>query len=172
MPPKWVTFLPKILRHGSHFCPKKSLEEGPISPKKKKKKHKGKEKWEKIVKSAIFEVKKSLKCGSQFAKISGQNRKIGRFFFFFFFVMFFFFFFFLFLFLFCFVFLFVLGRETSLDMGKGFTPRAAHPPSQNNSITPPPGGPYLVELCVKCSRTIIKWTNLTKLRENPVRVYQ
>ena len=30
VPPKWVTFSPKILRHGSHFGPKKSLGEGPI----------------------------------------------------------------------------------------------------------------------------------------------
>ena len=46
VPPKWVTFSPKILRHGSHFgqksldmgpiLVKKSLEEGPISLKLRK----------------------------------------------------------------------------------------------------------------------------------------
>ena len=30
VPPKWVTFSPKILRQGSHFGKKKSLEEGPF----------------------------------------------------------------------------------------------------------------------------------------------
>ena len=33
VPPKWVTFSAQILRHGSHFAQKKSLEEGPISQK-------------------------------------------------------------------------------------------------------------------------------------------
>ena len=33
VPPKWVTFSPKILRHGFHFGKKISLEEGPISQK-------------------------------------------------------------------------------------------------------------------------------------------
>ena len=49
VPPKWVTFSPKILRHRSHFHSQKiSLEGGPVSQKKKKKK----------VRLAIFEVGK------------------------------------------------------------------------------------------------------------------
>ena len=42
VPSKWVTFLAKILRHGSHSVFKKSLEEGPISQKLQKKKKKKK----------------------------------------------------------------------------------------------------------------------------------
>ena len=36
MPPKWVSFSPKILRQGSHFSQKKSLEDGPIASKLRK----------------------------------------------------------------------------------------------------------------------------------------
>ena len=58
VPPKWVTFWPKILRHGSQFGHKKSLEEGPISQNMKKKN----------VKSAIFEAEKPLKMGIDLRK--------------------------------------------------------------------------------------------------------
>ena len=37
MPQKWVSFSQEILRHGSHFCQKKSLEVGQISQKLEKK---------------------------------------------------------------------------------------------------------------------------------------
>ena len=56
--PKWVTFSPKILRHGSHFGPNKSLEEGPISTKFAKK----------IVKSAIFEAEKPIEMDPNLQK--------------------------------------------------------------------------------------------------------
>ena len=59
VPPKWVAFSPKILRHGSHFKKKKSLEEGPIS----------KNLW-KNCKISRFWGRKILRNGSQFAKIS------------------------------------------------------------------------------------------------------
>ena len=38
VPPKWVTFSPKVLRYGSHFGQKKPSKEGPISQKLEKKK--------------------------------------------------------------------------------------------------------------------------------------
>ena len=52
VPPKWVTFSPEILRQVFNFGLKKSLEEGPISPKLQKKKNE---------KSAISEFKKKKK---------------------------------------------------------------------------------------------------------------
>ena len=57
MPPKWVTFSSKILRHGSHF--------GHKNPSKRVSFHKN---CKKIVKSAVFEGK-PLRNGSQFAKV-------------------------------------------------------------------------------------------------------
>ena len=59
MPPKIGYF-----RHESYFGHKKSLEEGPISQ----------TLWKKIVKSAVFEVEKTLRNGSRFAKISGKKK--------------------------------------------------------------------------------------------------
>ena len=56
--PNGSLFSPKILRHGSH-AGQKSLEEGPF--------HKN---CQKIVKSAIFEGRKTLRNGFRFAKIS------------------------------------------------------------------------------------------------------
>ena len=52
VPPKWVTFSAKILRHGSHFG-QKILRRGSHF----------KKIAEKIVKTAIFEVQKPLEMG-------------------------------------------------------------------------------------------------------------
>ena len=66
MPPKWVTFSPKILRHGK----KKSLEEGPIS-----------QKLQKNCKINHFGGRKTLKNGSPFAKIWGGGEMSNQLFF-------------------------------------------------------------------------------------------
>ena len=87
VPPKWVTFSAKILRHGSHFAQKKSLEEGPISQKSRKNR-----------KISHFEVEKPLEMGPDLQKI--RKKALNQPFF---------------------------EGEKSLDMGKGFRPRAAHP---------------------------------------------
>ena len=68
VPPKWVAFSPKILRHGSHFVQKKPLEEGPISQKFSANKMK-------------FEVEKPLKNRSRFAIIWEKTVKSAVFFF-------------------------------------------------------------------------------------------
>ena len=65
--PKWVTFSPKILKHGSYFGQKKSLEEGPIS-----------QKLQKNCKISYFWGRKSLKNGSPFA-FKKKNCKISHF---------------------------------------------------------------------------------------------
>ena len=94
VPPKSITFSPKILRHGFHICQKKSLdlEEGPISQKLREKKNR---------KIGHFWGRKTLTNLSQFAKIS-KNPSNQPFF----------------------------EGEKSLDVGKGFRQRAAHPPSK------------------------------------------
>ena len=61
--PKWVTFSPKILRHGFHFGQKKSLEEGPISQNMQKKNGKISHFW----------GRKPLRNGSWFVKISKKT---------------------------------------------------------------------------------------------------
>ena len=65
VPPKWVTFSPKILRHGSQFGlkkKKKSLQEGPIS-----------QNLRRTYKISRFW--KTLRTWSQLAKISGKNKQ-------------------------------------------------------------------------------------------------
>ena len=87
MPPKWVTFSAKILRHGSHFGQKKSLEEGPILQESRKN-----------GKISHFEVEKPLEMGPDLRKF--RKKALNQPFF---------------------------EGEKSLDVGKGFRPRAAHP---------------------------------------------
>ena len=96
------------------FWSKKTLEESPIAQKLQKKK---KKKKKKKVKSAVLGAEKSSEMGLDLRKFRKKKCLISLFFFFFF--------------------SFFFEGEKSLDIGRGFRPRAAHSYSRTPQVFAP-----------------------------------